>query len=326
MLPQPMTPTPNGRCLARRAHRAGAAVASPCPVSQVRLSRTAVSMSVAQRSSSTTCHSRGRAGGEDLRDRHPAGADRGHRVVLGDRAVLHVQVADPVAEPAEQGGDVFPADRRPVGVHLKEHGRVERVREHFEPGPPADRGKLEGVVVVAEPQSPAGRPGGGLVELAGERRDRVGVSEALRRDRRHDHRVRADGPRAVEQHVGVLAHGPRVHGAHGQSGRVEVGAERLGVRPHVEKLNGAVPEASRRRSTVSRPDGSWSLTEYNWRANGLLVKLPQPFARVTASTHAKDHIQACPRDGGEPADTASPRPAPGLDPRFIHPAIRCLST
>jgi len=64
--------------------------------------------------------------------------------------------------PAEQGGDgarVLAADRCPVGVDLKEHALVEGVRERFEAGPPADGGKLEGVVVVAEPQPP-GRPPG----------------------------------------------------------------------------------------------------------------------------------------------------------------------
>ena len=123
----------------------------------------------------------GRAGGEDLGDRHPAAADRGHRVVPGDRAVLHVQVAHPVAEAAEQRGHVLPADRRPVGVDLEDHRRVERVREHLEAGPAADeRRQLEVVVVVAEPQPLVRGLGGGLVELASERGDRVGVGEPLR--------------------------------------------------------------------------------------------------------------------------------------------------
>ena len=106
-----------------------------------------------------------------------------------------MQVADPVTEPAQQRGDgvrVLAADRRPVGVDLEEHGLVQRVREHLKAGPAGDRGELEGVVVVAEAQAPVRRPGGGLVEVTGERGDRRGAGEARRRDRRHDHRVRAD--------------------------------------------------------------------------------------------------------------------------------------
>ena len=171
-------------------------MARSCPASQARLSPTAVSMSVAQRSSSTTCHS---ADGQAARI-SATGIRPLPTAVIGSslvhRAVLHVQVADPVAEAAEQFGHVLPADRRPVGVDLEDHRRVERVREHLETGPAADeRRQLEVVVVVAEPQPVVRGLGRGLVELAGQRGDRVGVGEALRAAPRHDHRVRADGLR-----------------------------------------------------------------------------------------------------------------------------------
>ena len=172
MLPQPTTATPKGlpRSSGRRPRRWPSPAA---PASQARLSPTAVSMSVAHRSSSTTCHS---ADGQAAR-MSATGIRPVPTAVIGSslvhRAVLHVQVADPVAEPAEQGGHVLAADRRPVGVDLEEHGRVERVREHLEARPAADEGgQLEVVVVVAEPQPVVGRLGGGLVELAGERRER----------------------------------------------------------------------------------------------------------------------------------------------------------
>ena len=97
--------------------------------------------------------------------------------------------------------------------------------------------------MVAEPQSRAGRPGGGLVEVAGERGDRGAVREARRRHRRHDHRVRADPPGPVEQRPGVLAEGPRVHGAHGQPRLVEVRAQRVRAFSDVVRLDGAVAEA-----------------------------------------------------------------------------------
>ena len=76
---------------------------------------------------------RGRARGQDLGHRHPPGADRGHEVVPVDhRPVLDVQVADTVAQPAQQGGHILPAYRRPVGVHLEQYGIVQLIREHLE--------------------------------------------------------------------------------------------------------------------------------------------------------------------------------------------------
>ena len=148
MVPQPTTATPTGpmrhRAVVSAPLRAcgWAGWARPRAASHARLSPTAVIMSVAQRSSSTTCHSADVARGQDLGDRHPPGADRGHRVILGHRAVLHVQVADAVAEPAQQRGHVLAADRRPVGIDLEQHPVVQRAGQHLERGPAVhDRGR-----------------------------------------------------------------------------------------------------------------------------------------------------------------------------------------
>ena len=256
-----------------------------------------------------------RAGGEDVRDRHPAGADGGHRVVLRAGPVFHVQVADPVAEPSEQGRHVLPADRRPVGVDLQQHGVVERVGEHLKARPPVDRAEFEPVVVVTEPQPLVGRPGGGRVDLAGERGDRVPVGEPLRRRPRHDHRVRAELARAGEHRVGVVAQGLRVHGAHGETRFVEVAAQRLGVRQHVVRLDRAVAEAldclehglTARRKLV--PEG------VELQGQRIARQILLTFhAGGTASTHAKDHFERCqwvrapPRAGALTAGT--PREPP----------------
>ena len=84
--------------------------------------------------------------------------------------------------------------------------------------------------MVAEPQSRAGRPGGGLVEVAGERGDRVAVRRSASAGT--DGTITVSAPTrlgAVEQRVGVLAEGARVHGAHGQPRLVEVRAQRVRV-------------------------------------------------------------------------------------------------
>ena len=201
-------------------------------------------MSVAQRSSSTTCHS---ADGQDARMSATGIRPLPTAVITScpgaDRAVLHVQVADPAAEAAEQGGHVLPADRRPVGVDLEDHRRVEPVGEHLERGPAADDGRqLEVVVVVAEAQPVVRGLDGGLVELLGQAGDPLGVGETLGRHYRHDDGAAADRAHPAQQHLAVLAEDVGVHGAHGQPGLVQVGPELLRVGPHVVGLDRAVAE------------------------------------------------------------------------------------
>jgi hypothetical protein len=185
----------------------------------------------------------GRAGGKDLGDRHPAAANCGLRVLPGHRAVLHVQIAHAVTEAAEQFGHVLPADRRPVGIDLEDHRRVERVREDLKTSPASnERRQLEFVVVVAEPQPVVRGFGRGIVQLMSERGDSVGVSESFARHRGHDHRAAAHRLGPAQQHVGVFAEGLGVHGTHGQAGLAQVGAQPFRVGPHVVGFDRAVPE------------------------------------------------------------------------------------
>src|ERR1700722_664759 len=168
IVPQPMTATPTGSVVTGLAacggtHRLGQAPAGPpgqaVPDRGHHVGRAPVELDHAPRPR--------RGGGQDLRDRHPPGTDRGHRVVPGHGAVLDVQVADPLAGPAGEGGEGLAADRGPVGVQLEQHRRVklggqglQRGGAVREAGPAGQRGELVIVVVVAEAQAPGGRPAG----------------------------------------------------------------------------------------------------------------------------------------------------------------------
>ena len=188
--------------------------------------------------------SRGRARGQDLGHRHPPGADRRHEVVPVDhRTVLDVQVADPVAQPAQQRGHILPADRRPVGIDLEQHRVVELIREHLQRGNPAHQGgELEIVVVVAQAQAPAGHPGGHLVQLTGQRLHALGVGEPGRRQVRDDDGVRAEGASGAHDGVGLLTRRRRVHAAREQAGRVQVGPQPVRVVTDAERFHRAVAQ------------------------------------------------------------------------------------
>jgi hypothetical protein len=45
-----------------------------------------------------------------------------------------VQVPDPVTEPAQQGGHILPAHRRPAGIDLEQHRVVQVTREYLQGG------------------------------------------------------------------------------------------------------------------------------------------------------------------------------------------------
>ena len=98
------------------------------------------------------------------------------------------------------------------------------------------------MIVIAEAQAAIGRLRGDLVELPGQRADVIGAGEPLRRHVRDDHRVRADGPGAAERGFRLLSERAGVHAAHGQAGRVQVRAQAVRVRDHVEWLDRPVAE------------------------------------------------------------------------------------
>ncbi len=91
-----------------------------------------------------------------------------------------MQQADPVAEPAQQRGDVLPAGGRPVGVDLQDGGRVQQVGQHLQGGDAVEeRGEFELVVVVADPDAVLGGGPDGGVEFVREGGDRVAVGQPL---------------------------------------------------------------------------------------------------------------------------------------------------
>ena len=214
----------------------------------------------------------GRGGREDVRDRHPAGADRGHGVVLGHRAVLDVQVADLVAEPAQERGHGLGRRPPPSTCRLPGapsgpgRGPAPRARSRRRHGPTRSQ------VVVAEPQSQVRGPGGGLVEVAGEGFDRVASA-----NRAGD----TDGTMTVSAPT-ILAPSSRVPASAPGPSRVP----RIRQGPHRRGLRGAGAGRSARRRARrhrSRSPGSPehcvaadrepSRNVYNWRAGGLIVIL-----------------------------------------------------
>ena len=210
--------------------------------SQARLSPTAVIMSVAHRSSSTTCHAAGAAARISATGSARPGADRGHRVVAGHRTVLDVQVPDPLAEPPQQRGHVLPGHRGPVRVHFEQHRRVERGGQGLQGrGPVRQRGELVVVVVVAEAQALAREPGRGGVKLRGHPPDAVSVGEPGGRQVRHD-TVSAPSIRAAAARAGLLASQVGVPAADRQARRGQVGGQPGRVAEDVERFRRSVTE------------------------------------------------------------------------------------
>ena len=100
------------------------------------------------------------------------------------------------------------------------------------------------MVVVAEAQALASHPGAQLVQLTGERPHALGVGEPGRWQVRDDDGVRAEGAGGAHDSLGVLTRGRRVHAAHGQARRVQLGPQSVRVNQDAERFYRAVAEGS----------------------------------------------------------------------------------
>ena len=96
------------------------------------------------------------------------------------------------------------------------------------------------MVVVAEAQASVGAAGRHLVEFGGDRGDACSVSEPGRRQVRDDDGVGAQRLRRGQDVSCLLACRVRVHAAHLQASRIQVGAQAVWIIEHVHRLDGAV--------------------------------------------------------------------------------------
>jgi len=101
-------------------------------------------------------------------------------------AVLHVEESDPVRDGPDLGDRVAPTNCRPIDIELQLDLRRELGEEDVPHGRGIQLGELEGVVVVAKPDSVSFEGPGVPAELGAEAPDVVRRPAIVLRHRRHD--------------------------------------------------------------------------------------------------------------------------------------------